>query len=90
MVFKSSLIYCFNDDLWGNYRNIGFQKLTFCKHVALHCATRKGDETSSSATTPIHDIKTGNREKLNINILAHIFFGIPLLVKSLVKAPRLS
>lgn len=37
------------------------QKLTFCKHVALHCATRKGDETSSSANTPIHDIETENK-----------------------------
>lgn len=55
--------------LWGN--------LTFCKHVALHCATRSGEDTSTSAKTPIHDNMTENMEKLN-NILAHIFFGIPL------------
>lgn len=47
---------------------------TFCKQVALHCATRKGDETSSSANTPIHNITIGNSELYNI--LAHIFFGI--------------
>lgn len=37
--------------------------LTFCKHVALHCATRNGDDTSSSADTPIQDIIMVNKEK---------------------------
>lgn len=47
---------------------------TFCKHVALHCATLSGEETSSSADTPIHKAITVN-ENLYNNILAHIFSG---------------
>lgn len=49
--------------------------LTFCKHVALHCATLNGDDTSSSADTPIHTATTDIKENLYNNILAHIFFG---------------
>lgn len=45
--------------------------------MALHWATRKGEDTSSSASTPIQVMIAENKEKLYNNILAHILFGIP-------------
>lgn len=45
--------------------------------MALHWATRKGEDTSSSASTPIQVMIAENKEKLHNNILAHILFGIP-------------
>lgn len=60
-------------------------KLTFRKQVALHWATLKGDDTSSSAITPIQVTIAYNKEKLYNNILAHIFFGNPCPAKAMLR-----